>query len=176
VRGVERAGAEAGERLAFVAADLENDAGWPEAVAGCDYVLHVASPQRDRLDGSAWRRRVALCEVQDFGGARSLGFYWQRRPQAEAFRDQSGGCVWSGAGAGLCDVHSDCAQDDGRSDAGCTVDLFRCGGCALRATTNPAAKGQRFLVVAGDFVSMLDIAKMLKSRTGASETAHATIA
>jgi nucleoside-diphosphate-sugar epimerase len=26
------------------AADLENDAGWPEAVAGCEYVLHVASP------------------------------------------------------------------------------------------------------------------------------------
>jgi nucleoside-diphosphate-sugar epimerase len=41
---LKRAGAEAGERLAFVAADLENDAGWPETVAGCDYVLHVASP------------------------------------------------------------------------------------------------------------------------------------
>ncbi len=31
-------------RLSFFAADLENDAGWPEAVAGCEYVLHVASP------------------------------------------------------------------------------------------------------------------------------------
>jgi nucleoside-diphosphate-sugar epimerase len=30
--------------LEVVAADLEADAGWPEAVAGCDYVLHVASP------------------------------------------------------------------------------------------------------------------------------------
>ena len=37
-------GAEPGDRLHFIAADLENDAGWPEAVAGCDYVLHVASP------------------------------------------------------------------------------------------------------------------------------------
>src|SRR5208283_152424 len=37
-------GAEPGDRLSFVAADLENDAGWPEAVAGCEYVLHVASP------------------------------------------------------------------------------------------------------------------------------------
>ena len=37
-------GAEPGDRLSFVAADLEKDAGWPEAVAGCDYVLHVASP------------------------------------------------------------------------------------------------------------------------------------
>lgn len=32
------------ERLTFAAADLNSDAGWPEAVAGCDYVLHVASP------------------------------------------------------------------------------------------------------------------------------------
>jgi nucleoside-diphosphate-sugar epimerase len=31
-------------RLAFFAADLERDEGWAEAVAGCDYVIHVASP------------------------------------------------------------------------------------------------------------------------------------
>ena len=31
-------------RLTVVAADLERDAGWPEAVAGIDYALHVASP------------------------------------------------------------------------------------------------------------------------------------
>ena len=37
-------GAEPGDRLSFVAADLERDAGWPAAVAGCEYVLHVASP------------------------------------------------------------------------------------------------------------------------------------
>src|ERR1700677_1827292 len=30
--------------LTFVAADLTNDANWPAAVAGCDFVLHVASP------------------------------------------------------------------------------------------------------------------------------------
>ncbi|MDL5156182.1 SDR family oxidoreductase [Actinomycetospora termitidis] len=33
-----------GENLTFVAADLTDDAGWAEAVAGCDVVLHVASP------------------------------------------------------------------------------------------------------------------------------------
>jgi dihydroflavonol-4-reductase len=33
-----------GDRLSFFAADLENDPGWKDAVAGCDYVLHVASP------------------------------------------------------------------------------------------------------------------------------------
>ncbi|MDB5430082.1 MAG: NAD-dependent epimerase/dehydratase [Caulobacter sp.] len=32
------------ERLTFSAADLSADAGWAEAVAGCHYVLHVASP------------------------------------------------------------------------------------------------------------------------------------
>src|SRR5689334_20811947 len=32
------------DRLSFAAADLTRDAGWPEAVAGCDYVLHLASP------------------------------------------------------------------------------------------------------------------------------------
>src|ERR1700693_2415578 len=37
-------GADPGDRLSFIAADLESDAGWPEAVAGCEYVLHVASP------------------------------------------------------------------------------------------------------------------------------------
>jgi len=39
-----RAAADPGERLEFVAADLLADAGWAEAVAACDYVLHVASP------------------------------------------------------------------------------------------------------------------------------------
>ena len=34
----------AGERLRFFAADLNADAGWAEAVAGCTYVQHVASP------------------------------------------------------------------------------------------------------------------------------------
>jgi nucleoside-diphosphate-sugar epimerase len=33
-----------GDRLAVLAADLSSDEGWAEAVAGCDYVLHVASP------------------------------------------------------------------------------------------------------------------------------------
>ena len=37
-------GAEPGNRLSFFVADLEKDAGWKEAVTGCDYVLHVASP------------------------------------------------------------------------------------------------------------------------------------
>ena len=37
-------GVEAGEKLSFFAADLTSDDGWNDAVADCDYVLHVASP------------------------------------------------------------------------------------------------------------------------------------
>lgn len=37
-------GAEPGERLSFVAADLGSDEGWAEAAAGCNYVMHGASP------------------------------------------------------------------------------------------------------------------------------------
>lgn len=31
-------------QLPLFAADLQSDAGWAEAVAGCDYVMHIASP------------------------------------------------------------------------------------------------------------------------------------
>jgi dihydroflavonol-4-reductase len=41
---VETAGVDAGSRLTVLAADLTSDAGWGDAVAGCRYVLHVASP------------------------------------------------------------------------------------------------------------------------------------
>ncbi|HEY2514195.1 MAG TPA: aldehyde reductase [Polyangiaceae bacterium] len=36
--------AEVRGRLSLVKAELGSDAGWPEAVAGCSYALHVASP------------------------------------------------------------------------------------------------------------------------------------
>jgi nucleoside-diphosphate-sugar epimerase len=38
------AGMVSGDALSFVAADLTDDAGWADAVAGVDFVLHVASP------------------------------------------------------------------------------------------------------------------------------------
>jgi len=37
-------GADPGERLTFVVADLGSDAGWAEAAVGCAYVFHGASP------------------------------------------------------------------------------------------------------------------------------------
>ncbi len=58
-----------GDRLSFGAADLMSDQGWPEAAAGCDYVLHVASPfplnvpkDRERTHRSGSRRaRLPHC-------------------------------------------------------------------------------------------------------------------
>jgi nucleoside-diphosphate-sugar epimerase len=45
VRGMlQQGGVEPSDRLSFFTADLENDRGWAEAVAGCEYVLHIASP------------------------------------------------------------------------------------------------------------------------------------
>lgn len=41
---VKAGGAASDAALSFVAADLTSDTGWAEAVAGCTYVLHVASP------------------------------------------------------------------------------------------------------------------------------------
>jgi hypothetical protein len=37
-------GAGSSDRLTFFAADLIKEQGWDTALAGCDYVLHVASP------------------------------------------------------------------------------------------------------------------------------------
>ncbi|HEX4294309.1 MAG TPA: NAD-dependent epimerase/dehydratase family protein [Rhizomicrobium sp.] len=44
VRAAVAPASDATGRLSFRAADLTKDDGWDEAVAGCDHVLHVASP------------------------------------------------------------------------------------------------------------------------------------
>ncbi len=44
VRAAIASGVDPGDRLSILAADLLSDDGWEQAVAGCDYVLHVASP------------------------------------------------------------------------------------------------------------------------------------
>ena len=46
------------------------------------------------------------------------------------------------------------------------VDVRDVADLHLRAMTNPAAKGERFLAISGDFVTMLDIARTLKARLG----------
>jgi dihydroflavonol-4-reductase len=59
---------DAGERLDFALADLTRDAGWDGAVAGCDHVLHIASP----LGREAPKDRDALVEPARGGALRVL--------------------------------------------------------------------------------------------------------
>jgi dihydroflavonol-4-reductase len=46
------------------------------------------------------------------------------------------------------------------------VDVRDVADLHIRAMTHPAARGERFLAVAGDFMSIQEIAKVLKSRLG----------
>ena len=46
------------------------------------------------------------------------------------------------------------------------VDVRDVADLHLRAMTHPAAKGERFLAVSGDFLLFVEIAKVLKSRMG----------
>ena len=48
------------------------------------------------------------------------------------------------------------------------VDVRDVADLHIRAMTSPAARGQRFLCTAGNFMSMLEIAKVLKARMGAA--------
>ena len=56
------------DRLSVVVANLNDDRGWDAAVAGCDYVLHVASP----LGGGAVKDRHALVAPARDGTLRVL--------------------------------------------------------------------------------------------------------
>lgn len=68
VRQAIASAASAGSRLTLVQADLTKDDGWDEAVAGCDYVLHVASP----LGRETARDRHALVDPAREGTLRVL--------------------------------------------------------------------------------------------------------
>jgi len=46
------------------------------------------------------------------------------------------------------------------------VDVRDVADLHLRAMINPAAKGERFLAISGDFMTMLEIAQTLKARLG----------
>jgi len=68
-------GANPGERLSFLEADLGADAGWSEAAAGCTYVMHGASPtpsgsQTARED---WVRPAVDGQLRVLRAARDAG-------------------------------------------------------------------------------------------------------
>jgi nucleoside-diphosphate-sugar epimerase len=222
-------GAEPGDRVAFVVADLESDDRWSEAVAGCDYVLHVASPfpmgipkNADELIVPAREGALRVLRASRDAGVKRVvltssfaaigyGKEQQQTPFDEtSWTDPSGSDVrayvksktlaeraaWDFIAKEGRDLELSVVNPVGvfgpvlASDystsilivqrmmdgavPGCPrlyfgiVDVRDVADLHIRAMTHPAAKGERFLAVAGDFMSMLDIAKVLKARMGAS--------
>jgi len=229
-------GAEPGERLSFVAADLTSDASWADAVRGCEYVLHVASPfpeaipkHEDELiiparDGALRVLRAA----RDAGVKRVVltssfaAIGYGKPPQAAPFdetswTDPAGEDVrpyvksktlaeraaWNflqkeGGALELAVINPvgifgpvlgpDYATSilivqrlmDG-AVPGCpkiffgAVDVRDVAELHVLAMANPAAKGERFLAIAGDFMSMRQIAQLLKRRLGTAARRVPTI-
>src|SRR5579863_1947194 len=226
---LQTAGADAGDRLAFFAADLESDAGWREAAAGCDYVLHVASPfpatlpkHEDELIVPAREGALrVLRAARDAGVQRvvltssfaaigygqpprsapfdetnwtnpdgpDVGAYAKSKTLAERaawdFIAREGGqlelSVVNPVGVFGPVLGADYATSilvvqrmmDGAMP-GCprlyfgAVDVRDVAALHLKCMTDPAARGERFLAVAGDFVSVREIAHILKARLGSA--------
>jgi len=220
-------GAEPGDRLSFVAAELESDAGWAQAVAGCEYVLHVASPfppslpkHEDELIVPAREGALRVLRAARDAGVKRVvmtssfaAIGYGHKPQETPFDETSWTdpkgedvlpytksktlaerAAWDfiarkGGKLELAVVNpvgvfgpllgTDYATSillvqrmmDGAMP-GCpqlhfgVVDVRDVADLHIRAMTHPAAKGERFLAVSGDFMTMVEIARVLKERMG----------
>jgi nucleoside-diphosphate-sugar epimerase len=216
-----------GARLSLFRADLNADAGWAEAVAGCDHVLHVASPfpstvpknaddlivpARDgalrvlRAARDAGVKRVVLTSSfaaigygfkgrtttfteEDWTNLNDPGVQPYQRSKTIAERAAWDFIVREGGGLELAVVNPvgifgpalgpDYSTSillvkrllDG-TVPGCpdlwfgAVDVRDVAELHLKAMTDPAARGERFLAVAEDFVSIRQIANILKHEAG----------
>jgi nucleoside-diphosphate-sugar epimerase len=220
-------GAEPGDRLSFAAADLESDAGWAQAAAGCEFVLHVASPfpstvPRDENELIVPAREGALRVLRaarEAGAKRvvltssfaAIGYgqpprtkpfdetdwtntdgddvrpYVKSKTLAERaawdFIAREGGALELSVvnpvavfGPALgADYSTSILLIQRLMDGalpGCprisfgVVDVRDVADLHLRAMSDAAAKGQRFLAVSGDFMAVVEIAKVLKARLG----------
>jgi nucleoside-diphosphate-sugar epimerase len=228
VRGMLRqGGAEPSERLTFFEADLQSDAGWSEAVAGCDYVQHVASPfpaavpkHEDELIVPAREGALRVLKAAREAGVKRVvltssfaAIGYGHKPQAAPFdetywTDTSGNDVtayvksksfaekaaWDfmakeGGALELSVVNpvavfgpvlgpdfstsvlliqrllTGTVPGSPKLSFG-VVDVRDIADLHLRAMVQPAAKGERFLGVAGDFMSIHAMAMVLKTRMG----------
>ena len=224
---LKQGGAEPGDRLSFIAADLENDAGWPEAVAGCDYVLHVASPfpasvpkHEDELIVPAREGALRVLRASRDAGVKRVvltssfaAIGYGQTPQRKPFNETN----WTDPNAADVLPYTKSktlaeraawdfiAKEGGNLELsvvnpvgvfgpvlgpdystsilfvqrmmdgavpGCpqlyfgVVDVRDVADLHMLAMTASAAKGERFLAVAGDFLSVLEMAKILKRRMG----------
>jgi nucleoside-diphosphate-sugar epimerase len=221
------AGSPRQDALSFVAADLNADAGWNEAVDGCRFVLHVASPfpmstpkdENDLIIPAREGTLRVLRAARDAGVERvvltsstaavSYGHTSHPAPFDETdWTDLNGRPVpayqksktlaeraaWDfiareGRGLELSVINPvgifgpalgpDYAASvtivqrflDGAVPV-CprinieAVDVRDVADLHLRAMTSPAANGERFLANAGDTISLIGIAKLLKQRMG----------
>jgi len=215
------------EALTFFQADLMQDKGWPEAVAGCRFVLHVASPfpasvpkHEDELilparEGALRVLRAArdagVQRVVQTSSFAAIGY--GHNPQAAPF-DETKWTNVDGAGVSAYAKSKTLAERaawdfiaregghlelsvvnpvgifgptlgpdystsilivqkllDGEVPA-CprisfgAVDVRDVADMHLRAMTNPAANGERFLATAGEFISLLDVGTILKKNMG----------
>ena len=220
-------GADPGDRLSFVAAELMSDTGWPAAVSGCEYVLHIASPfpsqiPKDENELIVPAREGALRVLRasrDAGVKRvvltssfaAIGYGHSERTEVFTEKDWTNPngadvmpytksktlaerAAWDfidreGAGLELAVVNpvgvfgpvlgpdyatsimlvekmlNGALPGVPRMALG-VVDVRDVADLHLRAMTNPAAKGERFLAVAGDFMWLSEIARTLKERMG----------
>jgi nucleoside-diphosphate-sugar epimerase len=224
---LKQSGADPGPRLSFVAADLERDAGWAEAVAGCQFVLHLASPfpptlpkHEDELLVPAREGTLRVLRAARAGGVERVvvtssfaAIGYGQKPRTEPFSEVD----WTDAAGDDVSPYIksktlaeraawEFIQKEGGSlelavinpvgvfgpvlgphyatsilivqrmldgaIPGCprlhfgVVDVRDVADLHLRAMTQPAAAGERFLAVAGDFLSMLEVAQILKRRLG----------
>jgi nucleoside-diphosphate-sugar epimerase len=222
-------GARGDAQLSFMVANLESDAGWAEAAAGCDFVLHVASPfpagvpsSDDELIVPAREGTLRVLRAARDGGVRrvvltssfaAIGYGHPQRstPFTEAdWTDLAARGNTAYVKSKTIAEHAAwdfIAREGGRlelavvnpvgvfgpvlgADYSTSIQLVRrmldggMPGCPrlyfgvvdvrdvadlhLRAMTDPAARGERFLAVAGQFMSLREIASVLKAGLGAA--------
>ena len=222
-------GVEPGDALSFAVANLMSDAGWPQAVADCNFVLHVASPfplkvpkdenelivpaREGALRVLRAARDAGVCRVVLTSSFAAVGYGTTPGPEPyteENWTNPDGPGVtpyvksktlaeraaWDfmareGGTLELSVVNPEgvlgpvFSRDFSTSiviikslmDGGVpacprlkfgAVDVRDVASLHLSAMTHPAATGERFLAVAGSFISILQIAQILRERMGAA--------
>ncbi len=224
---LETGGGESAAALSFAAVNLMSDAGWPEALAGCEFVLHVASPfpaaapkHEDELiaparDGTlrvlraardAGVRRVVLTSSfaaigygikssdrpfseEDWTDpdAPNVGAYVKSKTHAERaawdfIAAEGGGLELSvvnpvavlgpvlgpdlSTSIQLVKRLMDGALPGAPQLSFGVVDVRDVADLHVRAMTDPAASGERFLAIAGEPMTIHEVAEVLKARMG----------